>query len=177
MFGLRLAVRSEHAFSTFSRMSLDLLETIPTLKLSSKVPAQKKIRQASRLQLWDPMPRCLWLCFACHITLLSSSSWGAQFLGTHQVSSFWSTHGSSVAFCSSAKSLTFSGLMETPLVGKKVEVRTSKQNAPKIQWTRNGRNPIQLPNPEASEKPLQSDRKRGARLLPQIELVANQAAK
>ena len=37
----------------------------------------------------------------------------------------------SVAFCSLAKSLTFSCLMEIPLVGKQVKVLTSKQNARK----------------------------------------------
>ena len=37
-----------------------------------------------------------------------------------------------VAFCSPAKSLFFSGLMEHPFVGKKLKVITSKQNAPKI---------------------------------------------
>ena len=30
-------------------------------------------------------------------------------------------YGSSVAFCSPAKSLTFSGLVESPLVGKKLK--------------------------------------------------------
>ena len=39
----------------------------------------------------------------------------------------------SVAFCSPAKSLTFSGSMENPLVGKKL-VLTSKQHAPKKKW-------------------------------------------
>ena len=38
----------------------------------------------------------------------------------------------SVAFCSPAKSLTFSGSMENPLVGKKFKVLTSQQNAPQF---------------------------------------------
>ena len=37
----------------------------------------------------------------------------------------------SVAFCSPAKSLPFSGLMGNPLVSKKLKVPTSKQNATK----------------------------------------------
>ena len=38
---------------------------------------------------------------------------------------------SSVAFCSPAKSLTFSGVMGKPISWQKVKVLTSKQDAPK----------------------------------------------
>ena len=41
----------------------------------------------------------------------------------------------SVAFCSPAKSVTFSGLVENPLVGKKLNVLTAMQNASKFQGT------------------------------------------
>ena len=44
--------------------------------------------------------------------------------------------GFSVAFCSPAKSLTFSGLVENPLVGKKLKSQAAKQNAPKDWWFR-----------------------------------------
>ena len=40
-----------------------------------------------------------------------------------------------VAFCSPAKSLTFSGLMEYSLVGKRLKNLTSQQNAPKHMCT------------------------------------------
>ena len=42
----------------------------------------------------------------------------------------------SVAFCSPAKKTAFSGLMENPLVGKKL-VLTSKPKAPKQWWSEN----------------------------------------
>ena len=44
------------------------------------------------------------------------------------------SRGSWVAFCSPAKSLTFSGFNGKPISWQKVKVLTSKQNAPKVLW-------------------------------------------
>ena len=41
-----------------------------------------------------------------------------------------------VAFSSPAKKITLSGLMETPFVGKKLKVLTSKQHAPTTKPTK-----------------------------------------